>query len=128
MGLRYERRLSRQLETLCRERDLKFEHGPWFAYKDKTREGTCCIDFIIHSNPILIIETKLTYRDAAIAELRDLYLPVAVAVLGRDSTGLVICRALTPDVGLTISCLSDAIETHDNIPTLLWLGQTRIVW
>jgi|SRR5215467_12098502 len=101
LGLRYERRLLKEITSLFKYRDFEIEHNPWFFYTlDDNSTGACSPDILLHDNELgltWVIEVKYTWIPDAIQKLRDLYCPVVELALSRITEPLVVVKRLTPD-------------------------------
>jgi len=101
LGLRYERRLKKELEKSFKNKDLKVEYNPWFFYRlDDGNTGACCPDILLHDNElgiIWVLEVKYTWVPEAIEKLIDLYCPVVELALSQITEPLVVVKRLTPD-------------------------------
>lgn len=127
-GLRYERKIGKQLEAhVAAERFLKLEKGPWFSFEDDYGAGNCCPDFLLHlPDSIIIVEVKLTWVEVAIHKLNDLYNPVVSVALGKPCFPLIICRNITPASPPAELTLSKALVSPFRI--LHWPEIGNIRW
>lgn len=129
-GLRYERRVDRQLRKhIVEKRFSKIEHNPWFTYSDQFGSGFCCPDFILWSpggNFVVVAEVKLTWIGAAILKLRDLYLPVVAAALDVPAMPLTIVRNLTPESPDAKHTLAEALSSEAKL--LQWFDNGSMPW
>lgn len=119
-GLRYEKALAAAIP--------RADHGQWFEFRDLNGPGHCQMDLVIEgAKRIVIIECKLTEVEQGMAQLRDLYFPIAEMVWpDKKPLGIVAARHLSkcPDTKLVESTLKGAIlraETQKVIPVLHWL-------
>jgi hypothetical protein len=124
-GLRYEKALAAAIP--------RAEHGQWFEFKDLNGPGHCQMDLFIEGQKrIVIIECKLTNVEQGIAQLQELYFPIAQTVWpDKKPLGIVAARHLskTPDLSLVETTLKGAImraETQKIIPILHWLERNPI--
>lgn len=86
-GLAYERRVARALPKAC--------HGPWLNFEDENGFGACQPDLVLAIGENLwVLEVKLTYTEAALAQLEGLYLPVLGAFYKLRPRGLVVAKAI----------------------------------
>ncbi len=75
-GLVYERKVANYLEALYPER---VRHGQWFTFEDKRGKGWCQTDILVmpeDTEPLVIVEVKLTYKPGAKHKLKSFYQPV----------------------------------------------------
>ena len=73
-------------------------HGPWILFEDRRGKGVAQPDSIIIPHnpdlPIVVVECKLTYKEAAKAKLRRLYWRLAKLIWpGRRIYCIQVCRA-----------------------------------
>lgn len=97
------RAYERQMEQVLREeygRDADLIVGPWVQYNTGK---LCQPDFVIIPKdaalPIIVVETKLTWKRSAITKLRMLYLPCAELIWGREAKGMHLVKRARPGAG-----------------------------
>lgn len=124
-GVRYEKELAAALPRAT--------HGQWFRYFDLNGPGHCQVDLLIEGRKrIVLIECKLTDVETGIAQLRELYFPIAEKVWpDKKPLGIVAARHLskTNDLSAVETTLKGAIwraETQKIIPILHWLERTPL--
>lgn len=128
LGLRYERRVLRELTQLCnRGYFLDLEHTPWFSFEDKYGPGTCSPDFLMFLDKgIVIIETKLTWVPNALSKLEELYCPVVSCAFNAPVRPLVICRSVTPQAPQPKLTLREAILADSQL--MLYAMNGPMLW
>lgn len=129
-GLRYERRVNRQLlKHVSEKKFAKLEHNPWFTYSDQFGSGACCPDFLLWSPGetfVVVTEVKLTWVNSAALKLHDLYLPVVSAALDVPSMPLTIVRNLTPEAPDAKHTLSEALQAEPHL--FQWFDNGTMIW
>lgn len=124
-GLRYEKALAAAIP--------RADHGQWFEFRDLNGPGHCQMDLVIEGQKrVVIIECKLTDVETGIAQLRELYFPIAQMVWpDKKPLGIVAARHLskTNDLSLVETTLRGAIlraETQKIVPILHWLERSPL--
>jgi len=128
LGIRYEKRLTKELNLRLKGKDFTLEHNPWFFYKlsDGTT-GACSPDILLHDNELgltWVIEVKYTWVPDAIKKLTELYCPVVELATSRITEPLVVVKRLTPDspapkLGLLTPNTSKLFQWPENGPIVL---------
>jgi hypothetical protein len=74
------------------------ELGVWFQFLDANGKGLCQADAVVEFDTfVLVVEIKLTQCFAGINELQTLYRPLAEALWGKPTVGLLLCKNLIKD-------------------------------
>lgn len=82
LGLAYEKKVGKVLRRLFPE----VFSGTWFEFLDD-RSRWCQIDhFVVLPGQVLLVECKLSEKDSAWSQMRDLYTPVLLSLYHRPVT------------------------------------------
>ena len=84
--------------------------NPWIEFLDDEGWRLCQPDGVLEvDGQTIVLEMKLRQREAAYDELLGLYMPVVERWMKDDVAGLVVCRALAPDMPeVPLFCGADA--------------------
>jgi hypothetical protein len=128
MGLRYERRIGKELHRhIGQDKFIKIEHNPWLTYRDSFGPGNCCPDYLVwHNDYIIIVEVKLSWVEVAVEKLNALYTPVVAAAFGLMTTPLVICRNVTSESPPASHTVSAALSSPYHL--LQWPNNGHLLW
>ena len=116
-GLGYEKKLVKVLPV--------GHHGQWFEFEDANGRGFCQPDYFFpHPGRIVVVEAKLSWTQAAVIQLEDLYSPILAKVYGLPVQNVVICKILRRDAPLPLLFPSLDLALAANLPLSLvhWLG------
>jgi len=127
-GLRYEKKVGKELaKHVGAGHFIRLEHNPWFQFEDTYGASQCSPDFLLFGETELtIVEVKLTWVEAAIHKINDLYNPVISTALGRVAMPLLICRNLTKSSPPAVHRLSEALVSPYRL--LHWPEIGGITW
>lgn len=115
LGRAYERKVAKALP------DAK--HGQWFQFLDVNGLGHCQTDLILLTDPIWVLEVKLTDVDGAREQLEKLYFPVVSHVFKRAVRGAVVVKHLSgASRGGKIVENFDQATALPGIPIIHWRG------
>lgn len=95
IGIGYERKIARYLKALLGGRAV---HNPWYRFVDADGEGWCCPDIVVlpkDSEPLVIVECKLTATKTCEPKAKGLYLPVVQHLYPEQPIRLIqVCKNL----------------------------------
>lgn len=114
-GLRFERKIGKEVERLYPEHEIKL--GPWITYKDDSGRHIAQPDILIvpEVGPVRLLECKLKYRPEAEGKVRKLYVPLITRLMGRPVAPFQVCKHL----GLFVDAVYDlysVIKESENDP------------
>ena len=121
LGLRYERAVAKALPEAT--------HGQWFRYLlEGDREPRWCQTDLLWKSATrtLVLEVKLSYTDAGMIALQNMYLPVVRKAFGLPVGGIQICKNLRPGIQVPIFstlALAEASAKLAQPCVLHWMGK-----
>jgi hypothetical protein len=72
-GITFEKKVGKVLRMLFPQ----VHSGVWFEYADAKRVGVCQIDhYVVLRDKILLVECKLSEKEEAWVQMKDLYAPI----------------------------------------------------
>jgi hypothetical protein len=89
LGLRYERSVLKRVKRWFKNETIL--HNPWIRFRDSAGNGFACPDIIALDSGI-IFECKLSFRESAISQISDLYLPLCERVFQKPFKRIIICK------------------------------------
>lgn len=123
-GLAYERKFGKRL----RARQARFGFpgeifsGQWFRFKDAGGFGFAQPDFyILRADHIILFECKLTGKDEAWRQLRDLYSPLLEEFYSRPVICVQVCKNIRPE-SRPVDLVQTWAEVADGC-TFHWINQ-----
>jgi hypothetical protein len=117
------RALGRAFERKVAKAFPDANHGQWFQYVDENGIGYCQPDLFLLTDPIWVLEVKLTDVAEARSQLLGLYFPVLRHVFQREVRGAVVVKHVSK-----VSLGSQIVENFDqasklpDIPVIHWRG------
>lgn len=83
LGLGYEKKVGKTLRQLFGD----VHSAVWFSFFDCGVAKCCQIDhFVVLSNQVLLVECKLSEKEVAWSQMRDLYAPILFKIYGQPVT------------------------------------------
>lgn len=83
VGIAYERKVGVLLRKIFRS----VESGRWFEFVDCGQTRCCQVDHFVNlPNQVLLIECKLSEKDHAWEQMRNLYAPILMSLYGKPVT------------------------------------------
>jgi hypothetical protein len=127
-GLRYERKIGRELQLLVNAGKLiAMQPNPWFTFVDTVGYGKCSPDFLVqYGSWLVIVEVKLHWVSSAREKLNRLYHPVVTKALGVAAKNLVICRNMVPTAPRADFSFREAVEGPNKL--LHWPANGHLPW
>ncbi len=124
-GKAYEKKVAKLVEELAEELSNTREilHNPWFKFRDRHGVAHAQPDYLLVAHDqVYVFEVKLTQRPQAIAQLQDLYGPLAMLYFKRPVVLLAVYKNFRHmnEVHL-IKHLSEA-KANGRVYTIHWLG------
>ena len=89
LGLRYERSVLKRVKRWFKGETVF--HNPWIRFHDLHGNGFACPDIVVLESGI-IFECKLSFKESAISQISDLYLPLCEEVFRRKFSRIIICK------------------------------------
>jgi hypothetical protein len=126
LGKAYERRVGKALEERY---PSAIRHGPWITFADAKGVGYCQPDYVVEIDAAFVIECKLTFVWEAHTKLRELYVPLLSALLGRPIWPIIIVKHVTFETpkARIVTTLDEAMGVALEAPPILhWLGRGPI--
>jgi len=129
LGLAYERAVGKALLREGRRPLL----GQWFEFSDANGHGWCQTDLLLRSpcGGWVVLECKLTDVEQGRDQVRQLYLPVVGAALGRCLGGMVVAKHLSKATKPQSICsdLDSALAAVSlgDLPLLHWIGSGTMI-
>lgn len=122
-GLRYEQRVAEYVREFYYKAEV--HHGLWFEYLLRGKKRWASPDLVILTDPIILIECKLTATKGAIPKLMNLYEPLVRGVYGGSIRPVQVANGLRRGFNHVprIKGWDDILEADEWEPSLLvWRG------
>lgn len=108
-GLRYERAVALYAASL----GLRVSHGQWLKYRDASGVHYAQVDVLAlpqEPDRLLVLEAKLTQKEAGEVKLKKVYVPLARALYQVPVFPILIFKNILTEASRQLTSLEDALR------------------